>query len=492
MVGCLLAAAAGAATPEQGVKAPAPEPRISLRKGSDVEAILRTFQNSVGGVSVADGSALRPVLRRDLDDVPLSRALDGVSADLDRYWLRKGHALALQRRLTDPEEEPGLEIEELREVAADMYRLIRPFFSRLPDEQFIRNQNAFADSITPEQMRAMTQGGLPLTALPETQRKAFLQVMLDQAYSPSALNLERFAQCFAVWKQGELTDILAQGEKRMTLTLNFPDPAMSDGKGGCAIYLPITGTRSVPSQGDGREVLDPLPLAPKDLRPLWNLELQRVDLGALADRFQADGGPKLEVPAYARKRALWICSRGGSRAEVLSALELLWGWKLSPSKDGYSLARPQFAPARNVEELHARLLAAVPPSLFHPTATYFRGATDRITHQMELVFAEADRIAGKDWLHVQPAKLSELNQQRLANCIAMSQLQLWYTNHGKLTKPPAWLVHPEQGVFTLQEPIRQDNHPLLKFSVRRELGGPAHDWVEEAWGWYVNTSSLKK
>jgi hypothetical protein len=248
----------------------------------------------------------------------------------------------------------------------------------------------------------------------------------------------------------------------------------------------------VPRQADGREILDPEPPAPEDLRKAWDLDVQRVELGGLADRLQADGGPHLSVPAYARKRTLWVYSKGGSRAEVLSGLALLYGWKLTPARDGYALGRPQLKPARNREELHAALLAAVPPALFHPTATYYRGATDRILRQMTLVFDNADRVAGKDWAKVEVAKLEPVNQQRLANCIAMTQLLLWYTNHGRLRAAPTWLVHPEQGVLTLTEPIRADNHPLLKFSVVREVAGPPHQKFEEGWGWYVNTSTLRK
>lgn len=288
------------------------------------------------------------------------------------------------------------------------------------DEQFIRDQDNFADSLTPELQQLLLRGAR-LAEMPRIYREAWLRINTAHAYAPTALELERAARCLERWSQADLVDLAPPNTHRQRFDVIVPDMTTDDGVMRCSLSVAKSGRSAGPTT-DGIELAAPPKAVPQDLRAPWNLPVLKITLGALVERLKAEGGPGVQVPPYARGRVVWVSSRSGTRAEVLEALALLWGWELAPARDGYRLRRPALPRPRNPVELHAAMNRVVPPAFFHTLRRCHAGGTDRMSRQMELVVQDADRVAGPDWRCVEEARLSPLAQQRLSNCTALMQL----------------------------------------------------------------------
>ncbi|HEU4753384.1 MAG TPA: hypothetical protein VFU47_09780, partial [Armatimonadota bacterium] len=223
---------------------------------------------------------------------------------------------------------------------------------------------------------------------------------------------------------------------------------------------------------------------PAALRPAWKLPAAELDLATLARKLAAEGGPKLEYPAYAAHRRFWVYSREATRGEVLEALGLLWGWELTPRGERFLFGRPHPRPANGPMDLEARLLAGLPPATRHMLDATRERAFDRMGRQLELVFQEAGRKFGPDWKQVEVSRLSPENQQRLANIALVACLSRWYSSPFRGKEIPAWITHPERGVLHLSGPITPTTHPMLTFEATDDNG---RRWV---WGWAVGTGEV--
>src|SRR5205807_1765255 len=115
------AAAAGQKPPPGG-----PPPDVSAHRGADLRAAVAALNAAAPGAVAADATAVARSLERELAREPLRDALQQVSLDFDRFWVRRGRSLVLQRRYSEAAESPGLEVEELRAVARDLWRLVAP------------------------------------------------------------------------------------------------------------------------------------------------------------------------------------------------------------------------------------------------------------------------------------------------------------------------------------------------------------------------------
>jgi hypothetical protein len=460
-------------------------PRVSIPTSLTLDDVLSQLHTGPIRVVVADVSETSPRSGKLLADVPLNKAISQVSQDFDRFWIRRGGALVFQRRFTDPDEAPGLELEELRAASADMYSLVRPVTPALRGRSYTLAKMEFLKRLTPDMQQQMLNPGLPVAALPVELRNVWLQINASKAYSSGSLELERAARCMQIWGQVSVRDGAPARDRASQLAFEYSDPEVEDGHGGFDLPTARRPRQVDASRPDGIEVPESSARTPQDLRPIWPITMKRVELTTLVEELQSNGGPKVSIPAYAKHRSIWLAS-SGSRAEVLNALADLWGWEWLPTKDGYALGRPHFAPARDPLDLHAKLLRAIPPAIWHPMVTAVRGNTARWSKQMDLVLANVDRVKGKDWTRFRPIDLDPDNQLRLANTLVRHQIGKWYELNGQTTRPPAWIVSPEKGVLHLSGPLTPGAHPQVSFVVEDEGG---QKWM---WGWTVGTSSLAK
>ena len=165
----------------------------------------------------------------------------------------------------------------------------------------------------------------------------------------------------------------------------------------------------------------------------------------------------------------------------------MWGWELTLTRKGYRLARPRLRLAKGAVELHQRMRQAVPPAIWHSVVAVQRyHDTARWGRQMDLLLADAERVAGKNWRRLSPAKLSDENQRRLANLVLRGQVGAWYFGGGGRRGPRPYIVAPQQAVLHLSGPLGPDEHPLLKLLV------PIGENTVAGWGWAVGTNTLRK
>ncbi len=478
LLAALTAAAAGARAEEET------GPRVTMPANVDLEAVLGMLQPALPGVVVADAAAAPAVLRRPLRDASVPQVLDRLCLDFDRFRVRRGRTLALQLRYSDPEEPPAPELEELRRTLDDLAALLRgvPMLSM---QVYTRSQNAFADSLTPEQQARMQQGGLTLAELPEAQRHAFLALNNTTLYGPTLMEALRAQAVLREWSRAVARPLGPPERPRQQLyvapppTLGNPDPE------GTMLHLMPATRNPRPPRAEGVE-LPPPPRLPADLRVPWPLPLQRLDLAAFARKLRESGGPVLEVPEYARQRTFWIYAQRGTRGEALQALADLWGWEWRAVKGGYRLDRPRAERPRDLLDLHRRLQRAVPPALVHQ----LRGAIEeralaRWAADADAITRNAAAVAGAEWKEIRVAQLSPETRHRLAEFIVRTSLHLWFqSGHGAKPEPPAWFLAPERGVLKLSGPLGPGRHPLLSLEV------PVGPGRVEMWGWQVNTSVI--
>jgi hypothetical protein len=404
--------------------------------------------------------------------------------DFDRFWVLQGKTVALQCRYSEAAESPGLEIEEVRATLDDLYRLIAPL-SRPVDTQYTLDQNAFADSLTPEEQRQMINGGLPFAQLGAEKQKAWLRLTAANAYATHVSELRSGKLCFDAWPRVTLADVDPAQRRLQQLSVWYPDPVSTRGKEPLNIMVPGKNRRPREIRGEGKILATVGPRLPGALLPSWKLDVAEVGPEELAAKLSAAAGPKLAAPKYAGDRRLWICSGGASRGEVLGAIGLLWGWTLSPAQTGLRLERPAFAPAKDPVDLHRKMQAALPPDLRHMiAAAQDEAATEPLGQQMDRILQAAEAVGGRNWTELRVEQLDETARRRLANQIARTQVGRWYLMHGKREQPPAWLPYPERGVFRLNEEIGPGRHPELMFWVAT---GPTQ---RSGWGWAIGTSKF--
>lgn len=463
-------------------------PRISARRSAPLAEVVKALEQAKGGVLAADVSTVDARLQAPLNDVPMTDAWARISKELDRCWVVRGSALVLQRRYSDPEEDPGAEMEELRRATEELYWLVQPFSPRLRGIQYLYAKEAFLDSLTAEQQQAMIRPGLPVAGLPPAQRAAWLDINSHQVYGNTLEEIGRAALCLREWSAANAKEVPNQYGRRSQVAVFFPDVTHADRQDAVDVIFPQKGigVRPRSSRAESAELPVTAVKPPAALRESWTLTAEELDLAGFAKRFAENGGPEITFPDYAKGRKFWLYSAGGTRAEVLSALADLWGWEVTPRRGGYRLDRPVVSAARDAADLREKMLRLIPPATRHMMDAIDEGATERWGRQMEYVAEDAVTVAGPQWEAFRPTQLQAENQRRLANTVVW--LKLHAGLRGWLDRPAvaAWAAHPELGVLHLTGPITPGAHPLLEVRVPRE------DGKCDTWGWAVHTSSLYK
>ena len=469
---------------QQGVETA--RPKVSVASGAGLKETVEALARATGGVAVAESARQKRKLVGRIQEAPLDEALRKVADDLDRFWVVRGTAVSLQLRYSDPDEGPGVEFEEVKAAAKDLDRLIGAVAPKFPGVSYTVAKEQFVASITPEQQRRMIDGGLPLAELPRAQRDAFLRISLSHAYDDTARELRRAALCLGNWERVRVEFGQSKVGNRW-LSCRFPDREADTGVNGVMVRIPGAMRRTSYPRSEGLELPVLAERATRGLRPVWKLPPQEMDLASLAVALRKAGGPRLETPEYAAARKFWVCSVGATRRDVLTAVADMWGWELTLTRKGYRLARPRLRLAKGAVELHQRMRQAVPPAIWHSVVAVQRyHDTARWGRQMDLLLADAERVAGKNWRRLSPAKLSDENQRRLANLVLRGQVGAWYFGGGGRRGPRPYIVAPQQAVLHLSGPLGPDEHPLLKLLV------PIGENTVAGWGWAVGTNTLRK
>jgi len=467
-----------------GVQAHAgPAGSVRVKKGATLEEAVRALSASVPGVVVADVSAVDARLGEALTAAPVSEALQQISSDYDRCCIRRGNCVVLQRRYSHPDEDAGVETEELRLTAAEMYRLIRPFTPRLRAGRATNAaHDGFAASVTAAQQERMRRGGLAFAELTPDQQAVWRDITAQRAYDEAERELRRTSLLMEAWRETVMEEFRSASGRLTQTIYRFPDPASPQGRDAIQINIARPDRRTPRPLRPEVETRPALERPKGFLGTTWRLPAAEMDLAGLVRRWTEGDAPPLEIPVYARKRRIRIAS-GGSRRDVLLALADLWGWAISREKDGFRLGRPRLAAARDPFDLHQKLGAAVPPALAHMVAVPGEGGgTDRIGGQMDRVFAAAERVAGPDWKRVDVTRLDEENQNRLANQLVREQLRKGWSRRGRSDAPNPAYVSPERGFLTLSGPLGPGLHPTLMFWVH-----DANGKREGGWGFAVGT-----
>lgn len=453
--------------------------KLTVGKDSDFESVMRALEREGPEVCVADVSTVDFRSLRPLQDAAPATALAKVSLEFDRFWIQRGNSLALQLRYSAPTETAAPEIEEVRLMAEDMYRLIRPFAPRFLGLETMWAKHRFGQSLTTMQQQRMINGGLPFIELSKDQREAWLTINSSQAYALEVLEFYRLNRCLQSWRSATLVGVDRPDEGGYNTRVQYSDPGGPDGDpGGAKLHFPTANLQPSPPSSQGESRPAPEKRLPESLRKPWRLLLTRFKLGDLPRRLEEAGGPKVTVPDYAAGRQFWAYSRGGSHGSVLLALCDLWGWELRPDSrgDGYVVGRPRIPAAANALELHGALKRAVPPSVMHPLRVVQARGSERWGTQLGLVVAAVQKLAGTAKRPVAVTALDAENQQRAAGWTAVLQLSSWFSRHGKQDQLTAYFAHPEKGVFRLSRTIRPGDYPLLMFTV------PDWDGGEISWG----------
>ena len=489
--GCLLAASSVVGA------APATARLVALGPGASLEEALEAVQRATGGVVLAEQPGIERKLKPDAGPQPLAEALQEVSGSFDLYWVRRGRTVAFQRRYSDPRELPDLELEALTQIVSDTKRLLESFYP-FPDRYSnVEDQRDFYRSLTTEQLNAMQGGGVPLAALRPEQRKLWEKINTIGAYIDVLGAYRKLEHCFATWRRGTLK--------------HYVDHPLFDGKRILDYYYTPPGeTESIPYMllQDGHPVRSAGPTAgagenrdaraaglPSSFNRPVGLESGTSTLAGVVAALNTATGNEIQIPSYARSRALLAYTPDVPARDLVRGLEDLYGWKLQwASGRRYLLGPPRPAAAANPVELHHSLRAVLPPSIRHTWGAV--GASlkailkdengdsrdGRYTVARQQVLDSITRVKGNGWKEATVAELDAPTQRTLANLLFTrgARPSAFYLIAGE--EPPKWLASPDRALLSLQGEIGPGKHPTLWFKVPGETHLPG-------WGFIVGSNS---
>lgn len=458
-----------------------PDAAVTLPAGSSLEELLQLLDGQVGGVQVADAGTARRTLPFTLKDAAYPEALDRISREFDCSWIRRGNSLVLQSRLRDAEDDPFLELGELKLASRDWATLVRPFAPRIGGLELIPLKTRFLASLTPQQQQAAMGGGLPFAAMSREQRQAILLVNADHNWTDADRELERARLCFEGWERLSLNNS-HPGEPVREFSVSLAAVG-GDGIGITAVNP--QNRRPGPPRAEG-SVIDPLSgKPPAGLEQVWRIPVQSLTLAALAKDLTRQGGPVLEIPEYASSRKLYVSSSTGRRWDILRAVCDLWGWELSGKEGKYHLGRPHPSPATNVSDLYAKMRQSVPPVIrYQARALSEESITERLGRDVEVVLNEVTQREGLGWKTFRIGELSPRAQKCLANVVAWRQYQTWLSNHERDEQPRPYVQNPESCFFQLTGELGPGKHPGAT------IAGIDPNGKRLWWAWVVDSSKF--
>jgi hypothetical protein len=461
------------------------EQKFSLRKGASLLTALATFRGT-GRAIVCDAVPDEVHSPSEVSEASLETALNSISEAFDLHWRLRAGTVTLNRRFSSSTAAMDVEVEELSASASDLLRLVSPFVPYGLGVEAIRDQNEFHKALTPDQLHAMANGGLPFDRLDDRQKRQWLRVNSANGYSSQWTEWGRTARFLAKWSQ---TSFHRKVEGPLDRTLWYRYPGEKGLRDEDSFHLVsaegiIEASSHRPSSGERLDArVAPLP---KNFEERVALTDGELPLGAVVTAIRKASGIEIEVPHYATQRKLLIFGNGATATSVLTALEDLYGWETRQvSARKWRLDRPRLAAAQNARELRAKLVRALPESARMVLRAQYRNLPlylARFQKQADSLVWQINGQLGEAWQRAPVSALSSQTQRYAAAMLFEQQMSRTLVREVGQPEPYWWLVAPQSGWFTLEG---VGPHPTLLFHVRRP------DDNVDTWGWAVGTSTLK-
>ncbi len=449
------------------------QPSLALPKGASLEQAMDAVQRATGGVVLAEVPDTARTLDKGFRELGLSEALREISRAYHLHPVRRGRSVVFIRRLWDPDERLNLEIPEMTAVVADMDRWLRPLnYHRVVNQVY--DLRAFARGLTPAQVSAMQNGGLPFTALSTSQRALWNKQSQFVAFGGASLSLDQAAQMFSGWSRCDVRydDPISPEGRRFYLFYPYTDSIKGVVRE--QFYQERSEPRLPPAPQPSEEVLPQSPRSlPAAFRRAVRFARPTATFGSLAAAVAAAAQCEIDVPAYARGRRVIARVEGAAAEEVLGALSDLYGWEFAPGTGRrWHLRRPRFEPARDFQDLQDKLRAAIPPTarlLIENTDANEAAHEARRDREVPQILAAIAERKGRRWETAAVAELDRAVQQRLANIL----FELWLRkSKGLLSRqqPYSWIATPEAGLFHLRGELGPGRKPLLELRIQWKEG----------------------
>lgn len=457
--------------------------------------LLRDAAGVLGGVLLTETPRRRVLARpvRRLSAAELPRQL---SASLRSHAIVRPRTLVLRRRYLDPSEDYDLGIEELLETARVIHGLVNPLCPDRISELGIRQEVRFARSFSTDQLQRLRSGRLPLSGLRPEQVRDWFEINRRHGYGDIELSYRQALQVLAGWRRCLM---LRGGMRDGTSSLILFCPGAHGGrdvKVQLGVFQRAGITRAAPparrlapaSLADAQPsmiVLSPRKPASAGFRKPTPSFAGPTTLGGLIAVVESSSGSKVTIPGYARSRTLMVFAKRPQAEQLVGAVQDLYGWQLTPvGRNGHALGPPKIAPARDALDFNGKVRTALPLALHHAWSREAAASVEgRVTARLSAL-AASTKFRG-DWRTLRVVDIDKGSQRIVARLVFDRLVAALSKRYLRRVAPPAWLVTPEAGYFSLKGGSGPRAHPLLEFHVRRP------DGLEDRWGWYVGTNSIE-
>lgn len=362
-----LARAQEKAAPEKTAPLAAPgDPDVRL-----LPAQAKSFKGALAGQAaqasvafVAEGAPLRPTLGGAQapsfpTGLPLAKAVAKVADAYDYDASRQGRVFVLRKRYTDPQDLPGVTLEECTQAMQDMINVLEPFNPHVPPWHPGISDPLIADfmaSLTPEQQQALEAKTLRVASLGPSQQALVRRLALNIYVQTTADDVN---VSLAGLKQAPQAAFSMGGSNEpSTFGYHVTDTYGRD------VFVTF-------DMGGGPALMNGVPVtigtAPPDVKMLAatrGVTLGRVvaDLNA---GLNAGGKPRLLVDAALQAKPITVENTGAvSPAQMMKALAEVYGLEVRLDDKGVQrLSRRRYLPPSGVTGLPAVMRVIMPAPL---------------------------------------------------------------------------------------------------------------------------------
>lgn len=345
---------------------------------------LEVIAEQTGTVFVAEGEPFKQSLSdKEIEGLPvgnvsLKAAVDKIANAYDYETEYKGKLCLLRKRYTNPADLPSVTIEEARESAKDVLRIVSSFSPklRIPCWDDPKIQGLMA-SFTEEQWQAMSnrQSGLPVGALNLRQRSLvwclathyYLDYpQADIEFVLTELNRVMDEEAKIGWKQEGVQPFFGyeapdgSETRRRFRPLNGPNEKVYGNNSG-SIRLGSALLRNA----EGTLKKDPTAPPPEGSPTIQAAEQDRMTLGSVAETLSSRLRDKIIVDhALSTKPVIVIGDKNAPPLSILSALAEVYGLRVKEEKNGsLRITRRLWRAATSLTALSASIRHVFPEPL---------------------------------------------------------------------------------------------------------------------------------
>lgn len=487
----LAAGIAAAAPVHTGGGAPA-SGGVSVAANASQEEALAALHRDTGLLVLSEASQVEHRTRMAWAASPLSELIPQFTETYHLHAMVGSERILFVRRLWDPRELPDIPIAEIRSILSDLSAVVEPLAPRLPRPGSSAVCREFYNGLTPDQLAAARQDGLPYVSLAPFQRRTCGVLCAEVAFSPLAVDLQRYTWLFRHWEQCgarwqtvrrfdadcdalliryPATQVVGKFSELEAWWIN-PDPP----------ELPDVVSR--PSQEPG----EPAGKSSAACRHRFTPPAaQPVELETLVTDIAAANGVTIRIPEYARDRRFYVFAGKQTGDDVLLALAAAEGWELRPlAKGKYALDRRRVGRSRDMGDACRQIKAAIPPRvrMMLSRSTDAQEARLPRLRRERILLTEQMRQPKVEGPSFAVTRLNAEWQRRFANYLfevhALANVALPYSGN----EFPGWLEHPEQGSFVITRRI--DPHGRSQDSIDFRVPKPSEPgritYDEVGWG----------